>query len=103
MKEDLLKIINHYGVMPQLKYFQSEVFELNEAIIIYEDEKPHCDDEADEGYIKMLKKHIEEEFADVMVMLEQFKAHYNLDNENIIETMKFKINRQLERISNESN
>lgn len=33
MKEDLLKIINTYGVMPQLKYFQSEVFELNEAII----------------------------------------------------------------------
>lgn len=31
MKEDLLKIIEHYGVMPQLKYFQSEVFELNEA------------------------------------------------------------------------
>lgn len=37
MKEDLLKIINTYGVMPQLKYFQSEVFELNEAIIKYED------------------------------------------------------------------
>lgn len=33
MKNDLLKIINHYGVIPQLKYFQSEVFELNEAII----------------------------------------------------------------------
>ena len=32
-KEKLLKIINHYGVIPQLKYFQSEVFELNETII----------------------------------------------------------------------
>ena len=37
MKENLLKIINHYGVMPQLKYFQSEVFELNESI--FEKEK----------------------------------------------------------------
>lgn len=36
MTDKLLKIINHYGVMPQLKYFQSEVFELNEAIIKYE-------------------------------------------------------------------
>ena len=36
-KEELLKIINTYGVMPQLKYFQSEVFELNEAI--FEKEK----------------------------------------------------------------
>ena len=33
MKEDILKVINNYGVIPQLKYFQSEVFELNEAII----------------------------------------------------------------------
>ena len=35
MNEKLLKIINHYGVMPQLKYFQSEVFELNEAIAMF--------------------------------------------------------------------
>ena len=35
MKETALKVINHYGVMPQLKYFQSEVFELTEAIIDY--------------------------------------------------------------------
>ena len=33
MKEDILKIINHYGLNHQLKYFQSEVFELNEAIV----------------------------------------------------------------------
>lgn len=33
MNEKLRKIINHYGIDIQLKYFQSEVFELNEAII----------------------------------------------------------------------
>ena len=33
MKADLLKIISTYGVLPQLKYFQSEVFELVEAVI----------------------------------------------------------------------
>ena len=33
MKDDLLKIISFYGVLPQLKHFNSEVFELNEAII----------------------------------------------------------------------
>ena len=93
MKEDLLKIINHYGVMPQLKYFQSEVFELNEAIINHEWLK------SERGMENI--SHIEEEFADVMVMLEQFKAYYNLNNNNIIEIMKFKIERQLERITNE--
>ena len=35
MDEKLRKIINHYGMDKQLKYFQSEVFELNEAIIAY--------------------------------------------------------------------
>ena len=29
-KEKLLKIINHYGVIPQLKYFQSEYIPLGE-------------------------------------------------------------------------
>ena len=33
MNEKLRKIISHYGINKQLKYFQSEVFELNEAII----------------------------------------------------------------------
>ena len=44
MKEDLLKIIQHYGVMPQLKYFQSEVFELNESIINAENYNPKVQD-----------------------------------------------------------
>ena len=100
MKEDLEKIINHYGVMPQLKYFQSEVFELNEAIIehkVIEDSGLFRSSDESEA-----RQHIIEEFADVMVMLEQFKAHYNLDNDNIIKTMKFKIARQLERMNNEN-
>lgn len=33
MNEKLRKIIHYYGIDTQLKYFQSEVFELNEAII----------------------------------------------------------------------
>ena len=37
MNEKLRRIINHYGVKKQLKYFQSEIFELNEAIIQYEE------------------------------------------------------------------
>ena len=62
MKDDLLKIISTYDVLPQLKYFQSEVFELNEAIIsaehsrcvgITRDVAPIC------------IEHIAEEIADV--------------------------------------
>lgn len=101
MKENLLKIINNYGVIPQLKYFQSEVFELNEAIINFENEIIHCDSIADEGYIKSMKNHIVEELSDVMVMLMQFRLYYGIEKEDIEKIMKQKIDRQLERIENE--
>ena len=98
MKEDLLKIINNYGVSNQLKKMSEEVFELQEAIIDAEYNR----------YVGVIRKpgekaieHIEEEYADVCVVLEQFKAYYGLDNDKIVEIMKKKINRQLERIKNE--
>ena len=99
MKNDLLKIINHYEVDNQLKKLNEEVFELIEAIRDYEEDyiKVDCDD-----YITQhLKKHIEEEFADVMVLLSQIKYYYELDSERIKKTMEEKIARQLERMKNE--
>ena len=91
MKEDLLKIIKHYGVNNQQRKLQEEIFELQEAIIEYE---------LDETGLET-KKHIEEEFADVCVILEQFKAYYNLDNDKIVDIMYKKIERQLNRMENE--
>lgn len=41
---------------------------------------------------------LDKEFADVMVMLEQFKAYYELDNKEIMDIMEYKINRQIDRI-----
>ena len=95
MKEKLLKIINTYEVIPQLKYFQSEVFELNEAIIsaehsrcvgITRDVAPIC------------IEHIAEEIADCTVMLKQFQYYYGIEDKEIEKVMKYKIDRQLERI-----
>jgi NTP pyrophosphatase (non-canonical NTP hydrolase) len=91
--EDLLKIINHYGVMKQLKYFQTEVFELNEAIINTEYLPFHNEKDKD---------HIAEEIADVMVMLSQFKEYYGIDGNQIMDIMKYKVERQLERIQLEN-
>ena len=88
MKEKLLEIINHYGVLPQLKYFQSEIFELNEAIIKHE--VLGC------GY-----QHIVEEIADVQVMLNQFKKYYKIIDEEVEKVMNYKIDRQLKRIKGE--
>ena len=94
MKEKLLKIINTYEVIPQLKYFQSEVFEFNEAIIKYENIPNGIYEHIKNEY----KEHIAEEIADCTVMLKQFQYYYGITDEEIIKVMKEKIDRQLERI-----
>lgn len=97
MKEDLLKIINHYGIYHQLKYIHSEYFELDEAIVNYWNED--CDYyEQVENYHK---KHIAGEIADIMVMLKQFQYIYEIEDKQIENIMKYKIKRQLERIDKE--
>ena len=98
MKEDLLKIINHYGVMPQLKYFQSEVFELNEAIMEYRYDENKIYPEVEQ----CLKNHIAEEIADVMVMIEQFRHYYGISSEEVSKIFWSKVDRQLDRINNEN-
>lgn len=103
MKDKLLKIINHYGVMPQLKYFQSEVFELNEAIIREQEARFNYYEGYGFGDSDKIKGHIAEEIADVLVMLNQFKEYYNIKDEDINEIMEQKIDRQLKRIEDEKN
>lgn len=100
MQEQLLEIINTYGVMKQLKYFQSEIFELNEAIIRYEElqEKALAELDCYPEWNDKYKKHIAEEIADVLVMLYQFQHYYEITHTEICQIMQSKIDRQLERI-----
>lgn len=104
MKNNLLKIIAHYGLLKQLKYFQSEIFELNEAIIRFEQFKYDVATTNEYDYDDYMRKideyisHIAEEIADCYVMLEQFRQYYEITNQELKEIMKFKIKRQLERI-----
>ena len=93
MKEELLKIVKHYGVLNQLKYIQTEYFELDEAILDKEYKESNCGT----PYIR----HIAEELADVLVMLKQIQYYYDIKDEDVKEIMKGKIERQLERIKNE--
>lgn len=101
MEDRVLKIIKHYGVIPQLKYFQSEVFELNEAIFQYEEQKRVCEQFCDELHCDKEKEHIAEEIADVQMMLEQFQHYYGISNSEIYKIMEYKVDRQLKRIENE--
>ena len=80
-KEDFEKIVEYYGMREQLKYFQSEVFELNEAILAnrYDTEGATID-----GYVE----HIREEIADVMVMLKQFQYYFEIPDEEITKVVR---------------
>ncbi len=104
MNEQLKQIIEHYGVMKQLKYFQSEVFELNEAIINMQNKKREMEGQTPEIVELTLEEyryHIAEEIADVIVMLAQFKEYYGITDEQIDDVFDYKVARQLERIKNE--
>ena len=101
MKEDLLKIIGKYGTSHQLKKLSEEIFEFQEAVTTHELKKS-VEYEIPLTEIIGTKEHLIEEFADVCVVLEQFKAYYDLDNEKIIETMKYKIERQKKRMEDEN-
>ena len=94
MKEDLLKIIKHYGVNAQQRKLAEEVFELQEAITAYENDYDGLNMGNDTN-------HITEEIADVMCLLFQFSEYYKIDIDDISETIDYKIKRQLERIKNE--
>ena len=97
MKEDLLKIIKHYGVNAQQRQFNEETFELQEAIIEYENSG--CYDEEDS--VEFVN-HIAEEIADVLNLIEQFMYCYDIDfDKEVLEIKHQKVARQLERIQNE--
>lgn len=99
MKEDVLKIIQHYGISNQLRKFTEEYFELVEAILNYEHD--YGCGETTRRMLEEDRNHIAEELADCMVLLEQFKNYYDISSEEITEIFWYKVNRQLDRIEKE--
>ena len=97
MEKDLLKIIEHFGVNNQQRKLQEEVFDLQEAIITHELKKS-VEYEIPLTEIIGTKEHIAEEIADVMLLLEQFKLHYDITSKEITNIFWNKVDRTLERI-----
>lgn len=104
MKEKLLNTINHYGVNHQQRKLAEEHFELQEAIHDIEHfDNMYPDDIRNltlEKNREAFVKHVTEEIADVMVLLNQFAFYYDIKMEDINNMMSYKVNRQLERIKN---
>lgn len=96
MKQSMLNFCKFYGVEHQIKRAQSEIFELNDAIMEYERAKKSI---YTQDFIK-LRDHVAEEFGDVMIMLYQIILTYDINDEQIIAHMKEKIERQEKRIEN---
>lgn len=117
MNKKLRKIINHYGLEKQLKYLQSEIYELNEAIFNYR--KDSLSDMVSDVFRTVKncfssisnqpqdknprREHVIEELADVVVMLKQIQLFYNIPTSEIREVMQYKIQRQIKRIEDDAN
>lgn len=101
MKEDLLKIIKHYGINAQQRQLAEEVFELQEAITTHE-VKNFSSSGIPITEIVETREHIAEEIADVLNLIEQFMYYYDIDfDKEVLEIKHQKVARQLERIKNE--
>ena len=81
MKE--IEIINHYGYRHQIRKLAEEQYELIEAL--FENDK----------------EHITEEIADCIVLINQFKAYYGIQDKDIQKVYDYKIARQERRIADE--
>ena len=80
MENKLLTIFNTYGKSHQVSKLLEEVGEFIETVINGD------------------KENMVQEMADCMVMLKQFQYYYGIEDKEIEEVMKYKIDRQLERI-----
>jgi NTP pyrophosphatase (non-canonical NTP hydrolase) len=81
MKE--IEIINHYGYRHQIRKLAEEQYELIEALF-----------EEDEDDIT-------EEIADCLLLINQFKAYYEIKDKDIQKVYDYKIARQERRIADE--
>ena len=104
MDKDLLKIIQNYGTSNQLKKLSEELYEFQEAVLSYNLLKTINEDFKDE----VLEKNTEyiyrcvlEEYADLCVLLSQFELYFDLNEDEVWQVMKNKVDRQLRRIEKE--
>ena len=96
-----LDIINHFGLRAQMKKLNEETYELLEAIDNYED--AWLEQEGSEPYytaaeMAIFRDHIVEEMGDVLIVLTQFLARYEILKSELDTWMDAKLDRTKERI-----
>ena len=96
-----MDIINHFGFRAQMKKLHEETFELLEAIDNLEDASMEFNGE--EPYytvneMAIFREHVIEEMGDVLILLTQFIARYDITKPELDVWMDGKLERTLERI-----
>ena len=101
LNEKLKSIIEYYGYRNQLKKFNEESFEVIEAVMDLEEQILTCCECGCSGqHTKHEREHLEEEIADALVLLNQFIYYYDLNENNIMDTVYKKTDRAIDRIAN---
>ena len=92
--ENNIKIVKYYGTRKQMTIWIEEMSELTKVICKWNRKY----EELEGDLTPKLLSEFQEEIADVMVMLEQFKLYYDISSEEITNIFWNKVERQLKRI-----
>lgn len=94
-----LEIMEHFGYRAQMKKLAEECYEFLEAVDNHEDVcmLKHGDEDGD---TTLSRTFVIEEMADILVLLTEFIAKYNIRQEELNAFMDYKLERTLERIEN---
>lgn len=92
-----LEIIENFGYKCQMKKLNEEVFEFLEAVDNYEDELAFhlIGDKVGEN---LLRDCVVEEMGDILILLTEFIAKYEIGKDELDEVMDYKLDRTLSRI-----
>ncbi len=99
-----LDIINHFGLRSQMKKLHEEIYEFLEAVDNFEDAKIDTDTDDNKYFteeeLQIFRSHVIEELGDVLILLTQFIARYNITQSEVDTWMDYKLERTENRIKN---
>ena len=97
--ENNIKIVEHYGVKAQIPVWIEEMSELTKVLCKWARKYDKL-----EGDISLqLLSDMQEEITDVTICLDRLKYVLNYTEDELMKKYKYKVDRQLDRITNESN
>lgn len=88
-----LDIYNYFGGDNQRRKLVEEIYEFLEAVTIYD----RCRENRDENYLKL---NVTEEMADILLLLTEFIAAYDIKQNAVEDFIDTKLGRTEKRIEN---